>query len=134
MFKFEPPAGNGMIVLYRNVAGYMGMGAQANATITVDSKALGDLSQDKYAEITVAPGEHTVNLLGVTGVSNVLVVVAPGEVHFVQVNAWPAIASEKVDRERALKDLDNDGEPLQPSLKYSFVGAPAAPAGSTTHL
>ena len=134
-FKFEPTPGNGMIVLYRNVAGFMGGGAMVNSTLTIDSKPLGDLTQDRYAEIGVAPGEHMVNLMGASGVSNVLVSVAPGEVRFIQVNTSPTLIGTLTERETALKDLDNEGEPLRLGFRYSFgAAAPGAADPATTNL
>jgi hypothetical protein len=135
-FTFEPTPGNGLIVLYRNVAGFMGGGAMVNSTLTIDDKALGDLTQDRYAVIGVAPGEHMVNLMGVSGVSNVMVSIAPGQVRFIQVSTYPSLIGSLVEREAALKDLDNDGEPLSLGFKYQF-GAAAGPAvadPATTNL
>ena len=133
VFDFTPAAGNGSIVVYRNVAGFMGAGTGVNATITVDSKVLGDLGQDHYAVIEVAPGEHTVNFQGATGVSNVLVTLAPGEVRFYAVQTYPTLSNAQREKPSAMKDLDNEGEPLTQSFKYSFTGGPTgAPAPSTT--
>lgn len=135
-FTFEPTAGNSMIVLYRNVAGFMGGGAMVNSTLTIDNKPLGDLGQDRYAVIGVGPGEHMVNLMGASGVSNVMVNANPGEVVFIQVSTYPTLSGSVVDRPTGLKDLDNDGEPLTLGFKYSF-GATAAPVAkdpATTNL
>jgi hypothetical protein len=135
-FKLEPTPGNGLIVLYRNTAGFMGGGAMVNSTVTIDNKPLGDLTQDRYAVIGVAPGDHMVNLLGVSGVSNVMVSVAPGDVRFVQVITYPSLMATPTDKDTGLKDLDNEGEPLSLGFKYSFGAAagPAAADPATTNL
>lgn len=135
-FVFQPSAGNGVIVLYRNTAGYMGMGGGVNSTLTINNKPLGDLTQDRYAVIDVPPGEHMVNLMGVSGVSNVMITVAPGEVRFIQVTTWPSLGTTQTQREQAMSDLDNDGEPLVLGFKYSFAGAaaPLAKDPNTTNL
>jgi hypothetical protein len=135
-FKFEPTAGAAMIILYRNSAGFMGGGAMVNSTVTIDNKALGDLMQDRYAEIGVGAGEHMVNLQGVSGVSNVMVNLAPGEVKFIQVITYPSLMTSQTDKETGIQHLDNEGEPLQLGFKYSF-GAATAPASAdpkTTNL
>ncbi len=135
-FKLEPTPGNGLIVLYRNSAGFMGGGAMVNSTVTIDNKPLGDLTQDRYALVGVAPGEHMVNLLGVSGVSNVMITVAPGDVRFIQVTTYPSLMAAQMDKAAGLKDLDNDGEPLSLGFKYSFGAAagPKAADPATTNL
>ena len=130
-FKFEPAAGNALIILYRNSAGFMGGGAMVNSTVTVDKKALGDLTQDRYAVIGVGPGEHLVNLMGASGVSNVMVSVAAGQVRFVQVNTYPTLIGTLVEASSGLKDLDNEGEPLSLGFKYSFVAGTTSDPGTT---
>lgn len=135
-FTFEPLPGTALIVLYRNVAGFMGGGAMVNSTLTVDNKPVGDLTQDRYAVIGVAPGEHMVNLQGVSGISNVPVSVGPGDVKFIQVTTYPSLIGTVTERETAMRDLDNEGQPLSLGLKYSFTGdaAPAAAQPGTTTL
>lgn len=135
-FKFEPTAGNAMIVLYRNTAGFMGGGAMVNSTITIDNKPLGDLTQDRYATIGVGPGEHMINLQGASGVSNVMVNLAPAEVKFIQVVTSPTLMGSQVAYEAAIKDLDNEGEPLSMGFTYNFGAAvpPVAADPKTTHL
>ena len=134
-FKFEPAPGGGLIILYRNTAGFMGGGAMVNSTVTIDNKPLGDLTQDHYAEIGVGPGEHMVNVMGASGVSNVMVTVAPGDVKFIQVTTYPTLIGTVTERGPALTDLDNEGNPLSPGFKYSFGAAgPAAADPGTTKL
>ena len=135
VFTFSPAPGSGMIVLYRNIAGFLGAGAGVNTTINVDGKVLGDLAQDHYAVIEVAPGEHTVKMEGASGVSNVLATLAAGEVRYYQVVTNPTLSNTQRQQPDAMKDLDNEGEALVESFKYSFTSAPgAAPAGNTTRL
>ena len=135
-FKYQPSGGNSLIVLYRNVAGFLGGGAMVNAALTIDQKALGDLTQDRFVVITVAPGEHTVNLVGASGVSNMLVTTAAGDVRFIQVTTYPTLSSSQRERPEALLDLDNEGDPLRLGYKYSFTDppAPAAVDPSTSRL
>ncbi len=133
-FKFEPAAGGALIVLYRNTAGFMGGGAGLNATLTIDNKALGDLVQDRYSMVGVAPGEHMVNVMGVSGVSNVLVNIAAGEVKYIQVQTYPSLMGSLTEAGEAMKHLDNEGEPLTLGFKYSFQAAPAAKDPGTTNL
>jgi hypothetical protein len=132
VFNFTPAAGSGMIVMYRNIAGFMGGGGGVNATVTCDGKALGDLGQDKYSTVEVAPGEHTVKLEGASGVSNAIVTLAAGEVHFIQVVTYPTLSSATRAQGEALKDLDNEGEALTEGFKYSFTGQPGSPAAPNT--
>ena len=134
-FDFTPAAGSSAIVIYRNVAGFMGAGGGVNTAVTVDGKTLGDLAQDKYAVIEVTPAEHTVNFQGATGVSNVLVTLAAGEVRFFQVQTYPTLSNVPREQPSAISDLQNEGEPLALGFKYSFTHAPAAvPPADTTRL
>ena len=73
---------------------------------------------------------------GRLGVSNVMITVAPGEVRFIQVTTWPSLGTTQTQREQAMSDLDNDGEPLVLGFKYSFAGgaAPLAKDPNTTNL
>ena len=112
----------------------MGGGAGLNATLTIDNKALGDLTQDRYSMIGVAPGEHMVNVMGVSGVSNVLVNVGSGEVKYIQVQTYPSLMGTLTETGEAMKHLDNEGEPLALGFKYSFQPAPAATNPGTTNL
>ena len=131
-FHFQAAPGSSVLVLYRNTAGYMGMGGQVNSTLTIDNKPLGDLTQDHYAVVEMPPGEHMVNLMGASGVSNVMITTTPGEVRFIQVNAWPTLSTTQTQKDQAMSDLDNDGEPLALGFKYSFAGAAAPATNSTT--
>lgn len=124
--------GNSLLVVYRNVTGFIGMGGgMLNTTLYVDQKPMGDLSHDTFAVIEVPPGEHMVTARSGIGESNLPVTVAAGDSIFAQMETSPAPKLAAKPRSLAEKEIETDCEL---AFNRSLNPAPAAPAGDATRL
>ena len=79
--------GNGLLIVYRNVGGYMGGAAMFNVSLSLDGKIVGDIAHDNYVVLEVHPGELMLQARGVAGTeSNIPVRVSAGSTSYAQVD------------------------------------------------
>ncbi|MHB8873484.1 MAG: hypothetical protein ACYC8T_07335 [Myxococcaceae bacterium] len=112
-----PTTGNSLVVIYRNVGGFMGGAAMFNVTLQSDSKAVGDIAHDTYVVLEVKPGEHLITAKGPAGSeSNLPLTVGQDVVEFVQVDMsagnTPALKSRLA--------AEAKGELVQDNLQLGF--------------
>jgi hypothetical protein len=82
-----PAAGNGIVIVFRNVGGFMGGAAMQNNSIYVDGKPVGDIAHDTFASLEMKPGDHMITVKGAaSSESNLSVKVVDGQLVFVKVD------------------------------------------------
>jgi Protein of unknown function (DUF2846) len=118
--KFQPGAGMASIYLCRHAAGF---GDMLVAQTQLDGLMIGALAPNTYLLVSVAPGQHTLGVVGPTNAEQVTVDAAAGSVYFFDVSiswAGPGI------RHRHIKAIsDSDGE--------SQVNSETRAEGTTTN-
>lgn len=124
---------NSLLVVYRNVTGFMGMGGgMLNTTLYVDNKPVGDIAHDTYAVIEVAPGEHLVTARSGMGESNLPVTIRAGDAAFAQMETSPSPKLTNKPKSVAHQDIETD---CSLAFNRSLVGPAPAPAqGDSTRL
>lgn len=124
---------NSLIVVYRNVTGFMAMGAgMVNTTLYVDQKPVGDLAHDTFAVIEVAPGEHMVTARSGMGESNLPLTTAPGGNAYAQMETSPAPKLLTKPALAAHAEIESDCSlAFRRSLVAATEAPAAAPAGQT---
>ena len=121
-----PTTGNAVVVIYRNVGGFMGGAAMFNVTLQSDSKAVGDIAHDTYVVLEVKPGEHLITAKGPGSESNLPLTVGQDAVQFVQVDM--SAGNTPVLKSRL--SAEAKGELVQDNLQLGFrrsLVASAAP-------
>jgi Protein of unknown function (DUF2846) len=122
---------NSLLVVYRNVTGFIGMGGgMLNTTLYVDNKPVGDMAHDTYAVIEVAPGEHMVSARSGMGESNLPVSVRPGDAVFAQMETSPSPKLLSKPKSLAHQEIEADCSLAFNRSLVTPAAAPAAP-GST---
>lgn len=100
---------NSLVVVYRNVTGFIGMGGgMLNTTLYVDNKPVGDVAHDTYAVIEVGPGEHMVTARSGMGESNLPITVRAGDAVFAQMETSPSPKLATKARSLAEKEIESD--------------------------
>ncbi len=130
MAEVKPAPGQSVVVVYRNVTGFMNAGAgMVNVTLLVDGSPVGDLSHDTYGMVDLAPGRHLLTAKNGIGESNLVVNTTADGVAFVQMETSPAPKMMSRSAETARVEIATD-------CSFAFresVGTPAqaaAPAGN----
>ena len=123
--------GASLLVIYRNVTGFIGMGGgMLNTTLYVDQKPMGDLSHDTFAVIEVPAGEHMVTARSAMGESNLPVTVAAGDSVYAQMETSPSPRLAAKAKSLAQQEIETD---CTLAFNRSLVAAPpAASAGDAT--
>jgi hypothetical protein len=124
--------GASLVVVYRNVTGFFGMGGgMLNTTLYVDQKPVGDLSHDEFGVIEVPAGEHMVTVRSGMGESNLPITVAAGDSIFAQMETSPAPKLAAKPRSLAEKEIETD---CSLAFNRSLVAPAPAPADGATRL
>lgn len=109
-----PPAGSVILYVYRNLL----PGVGSAVTVWVDNQVVSDLPNDRYLEITMAAGQHTVliktavdNLNRVAPSSSMLIDLRPGQVGYLKLLYAPqnddvgfALAANPATGAREIRD------------------------------
>ena len=110
---------NGLIVMYRNTV-FSGMFGPIvySGSVYVDQMPVGDLRDDSYAAIEVAPVRHSLRVQGAVSMvqlqASSIVAVEPGQIAFVQLDSQQSMGGgltvtlKQVDRASAVNDIAAD--------------------------
>lgn len=87
-----PDPNEGLLYVYRNML----MGIGTSSTVYVDDKRVGELTNDRYWEIKLRPGKHTITIKARVNdpakaepMHQLPLEIAEGDVHYMKLEYWP---------------------------------------------